>query len=171
MLYGITRTARHRDEEAGVSLVEAVVVFLVIAIVLAFALPALSRSIKAYNLRSAATHMAERITAVRALAMNKNKNVTFSFNNTSGFYGFDFTGVEGDGTPDVTDPDDPLVSHYPETLPGEITATFPNDEPIKVTFNSRGEMPIGSVDQAIVLQSNGRSVTVRVNLRGKVSVE
>ena len=108
MLHGTTRNTHHRHEEAGASLVEAVIVFLVIVLVLAFALPALSRSIKAYNLRSAASHMAERITAVRALAMNKNKNVTFSFNNSSGFYGFDFTGVEGDGTPDVIDPDDPL---------------------------------------------------------------
>jgi Tfp pilus assembly protein FimT len=163
--------ARNRRGETGVSLVESVIVFLVIALMLAFALPALSRSIRAYNLRSAANHMAERIAAVRALAMNKNKNVTFSFNNSSALYGFDFTGVEGDGVPDVTDPDDSLVSHYPESLPSGITATFPGSVPIKVTFNSRGEMPIGSTEQTILLQGYDRSITVRVNLRGKVSVE
>lgn len=171
MHYSITRHATAKRAEDGVSLIESVVVFLVIAIVLAFALPALSRSIKAYNLRSTANNLAQKIAAVRGLAMNKNKSVTFSFNNSSGLYGFDFTGPDGDGVPDTSDPDEPAVSYYPESLPGEITAVFPGGQPIKVTFNSRGELPIGSAEQAIVLQSYGRTVTVRVNLRGKISVE
>lgn len=171
MLNSTTRETTGRREEAGVSLIESVVAFLVIAIVLAFALPALSRSIKAYNLRATANSMAQTIAAVRGLAMSKNKNVTFSFNNSSGLYGFDFTGVDGDGVPDAVDPDEPSASHYPESLPAGITATFPESQPIKVTFNSRGELPIGSTEQAIVLQTDGRTVTVRVNLRGKISVE
>ena len=84
-----------RSGERGISLIEGVVVFCVIAIVLAFAIPAMSRSIKAYNLRSAANHIAERMTAVRALAMSKNRNVTFSFNSETRRYGFDFTGPTG----------------------------------------------------------------------------
>lgn len=171
MLYLDRRGASIRDRQAGMSLVESVIAFLVIAVVLAFALPALSRSIKAYNLRSAANQMAQKITAVRSLAMSKNENVTFSFNNSSGLYGFDFTGTDGDGAPDSTDPEDPAVSYTPQSLPSEITATFPNNQPIKVTFNSRGELPIGSTECSIVLTSFDRTVTVRVNLRGKVSVE
>lgn len=157
--------------ERGVSLVEGVVVFCIIAVVLAFSIPAMSRTIKAYNLRSAANHMAERMTAVRALAMAKNKNVTFSFNRATRSYGFDFTGPEGDGTPDTTDPDDPTMSYYFETLASDISATFPNNDNIKISFNSRGEMPIGSAEQAIALQSQGGKAAVRVNLRGRVTVE
>lgn len=161
----------NRSDERGVSLIEGVVVFCVIAIVLAFAIPAMSRSIKAYNLRSAANHIAERMTAVRALAMSKNKNVTFSFNSQTRRYGFDFTGPGGDGAPDTTDPDDPQLSYYFETLSGDITAVFPNNDNIKITFNSRGEMPIGSAEQTVGLQSHGGKAEVRVNLRGRITVE
>ena len=160
-----------RAGERGVSLIEGVVVFCVIAIVLAIAIPAMSRSIRAYNLRSAANHIAERMTAVRALAMSKNKNVTFSFNSQTRRYGFDFTGPGGDGVPDTTDPDDPSMNYYFETLAGDITAVFPNNESIKITFNSRGELPIGSAEQSVALQSHGGKVEVRVNLRGRITVE
>lgn len=163
-----------RKSEDGISIVETAIVALIIAIVLAFALPAIANSIRAYNLRSAANHLAERISAVRALAMAKNKNVTFSFNNSSGLYGYDFTGTAGDGVPDTVDPDDPdelSVSYYTEGLPGGVTTTFPGNTPIKITFNSRGELPIGSTAQSIVLTSYSKTVTVLVNLRGKVSVQ
>lgn len=171
MSHKSTRERSSHGSQGGASLVEASIVFLVFAVILAFALPAVSNSIRAYNLRSAANHLAERITAVRALAMAKNKNVTFSFNNASGLYGFDFTGTEGDGVPDTTDPDDPTINYYWETLPSGITATFPDNSPIKVTFNSRGELPIGTAAQGIGIQNSKASTTVRVNLRGKVSVE
>lgn len=156
---------------AGFALLEIAVVFMVSAIVVAFALPVVSGSIRAYNLRSAANHLAERISAVRALALAKNKNVTFSFNNESGKYGFDFTGTSGDGIPDTSDPDSPGTSYYTESLPSGIRTTFPGNAPIKITFNSRGEMPIGGSDQNIVLQNDRGSMTVAVNLRGKIAVQ
>ena len=160
-----------RMSEAGLTMVEISVTVLIIATVLTFALPMANNSIRAYRLRNAGDHMAERIAAVRALAMSKNRNVTFSFNNASEQFGFDFDGADGDGIPDASDPDDASSVYLVESLPGSITPTFPNNEPIKVTFNSRGEMPIGMTEQAIVLHSGSRSLTVRVNLRGKVSVE
>lgn len=166
---GNTETKRLGD--AGMTMIEITVTVLIIATVLAFALPMASNAIRGYNLRSAADHMAERLAAVRALAMAKNRNVTFSLNNSSLEYGFDFDGTEGDGVPDRSDPDNPSTFYNLETLPSGIAATFPNDESIRITFNSRGEMPIGNTEQAIVLQSSGRAITVRVNLRGKVSVE
>jgi len=153
--------------EEGVSLVEIAVVFMIMAVVSAIALPAVANSIRSYNLRSAADHLAERISAVRALAMAQNRTVAFAFNNSSGHYGFDF-GV--DNIPDLTDPDDPGSSYYWGTLPDGITGVFPDDNPIRISFNSRGELPIGAVAQDIVLQSSGRSATVNVNLRGRVSV-
>lgn len=155
--------------DAGVSLVEVVMVTLVVVIVTAFTLPAVSGAIRAYNLRSAADHLAERISAVRALAMAKNRSVTFSFNNNTSRYGFDFN---GDGAPDTSDPDDPLQGgYYWGTLPDGVTTTFPGGNPIAITFNSRGELPIGAVAQNLVLQSSGRSATVSVNLRGRISVQ
>ena len=171
MPYQISTGPKQNIIDSGFALIETAVVFMIAAIVVAFALPAVSSSIKAYNLRSAASHVAERISAVRAAAMAKNKNVTFSFDNASGQYGFDFTGPNGDGLPDGVDPDSPGTAYYPEKLPSGIRATFPNNAPIKVTFNSRGEMPIGGTDQSIVLQSDRGSATVVVNLRGKISVQ
>ncbi|HSE37157.1 MAG TPA: hypothetical protein VLG74_07635, partial [Blastocatellia bacterium] len=96
-----------------------------------------------------------------------------SFNNVSGQYGFDF---DGDGAPDTTDPDanpdDPGVGgYYWGTLPQGVTTTFPEGAPIMIDFNSRGELPIGDLAQSVVLQSYGRTATVSVNLRGKISVQ
>lgn len=171
MVNNAARLSDRISGERGISLIEGVVAFGVIAIVLAFAIPAMSRSIRAYNLRSAANHLAERMTAVRALAMAKNRNVTFSFNSETRRYGFDFTGTEGDGVPDTIDPNDPTISYYFETLTDDISAVFPNNQSIRITFNSRGEMPIGSAEQSIGLQSHGGKAEVRVNLRGRITVE
>lgn len=157
--------------EAGLTMIEITMVVLIIAIILAFAFPVASNSIRAYNLRSAADHLAERMAGVRALALAKNKNVTFSFNNSSGVYGFDFTGTEGDGIPDTTDPEDSTINYNLTSLPNGITANFPGNNPIKVTFNSRGELPIGSTDKSIVLSNGRTSMTVSVNLRGKIAVQ
>ena len=157
--------------EGGFALIETAVVFMIAAVITAIALPFVSGAIRGYNLRSAANHVAERISAVRALAMAKNRNVTFSFNNDTGRYGFDFDRPP-DGTPDTSDPSDPLLGgYYWGTLPSGITATFPGNTPIKITFNSRGELPIGDSAQSIALQSTGRTASVSVNLRGKVSVQ
>src|ERR1044072_5730866 len=102
--------------EEGLSLVEMVVVFLIISIVLAFSIPVVANSIRAYNLRSAAERMAERFAGGRALAMEKNKNIIVSFNATTRQYGYDFTPLGApDGTPDSSDPEDPAQSYYVET--------------------------------------------------------
>lgn len=162
----IKRFGRWTGEE-GTSLVEIAVVFMIIAVLTAIALPAVANSIRSYNLRSAADHVAERISAVRALAMAQNRTVAFAFNNSSGHYGFDF-GV--DNIPDLTDPDDPDSSYYWGTLPDGVTGVFPGGNPIRINFNSRGELPIGAVAQTIVLQSSGKSVTVNINLRGRITV-
>ncbi|MFY9611830.1 MAG: hypothetical protein WAU45_24855 [Blastocatellia bacterium] len=155
--------------EEGTSMVEIAIVLLIFATVIAFALPVVSNSIRSYNLRSAADHLTERISAVRALAIAKNRTVTFAFNNDSGRYGFDF---DSDGVPDTSDPDDPGIGgYYWGTLPDGVTTTFPDGNPIMIDFNSRGELPIGDPAQSIALQSYGRSATVSVNLRGKISVQ
>lgn len=162
-----------KDSESGFSILEIVIVSMIIATVLAFALPMVSGAVRAYNLRSASNHLAERISAVRALAIAKNRSVTFSFNNVSGRYGFDFDLPEGDGVPDTTDPAEPdMGGYYWEILPNGVQALFPGGAPIKITFNSRGELPIGATgDKTIALQSYGRTAQVVVNLRGKISVQ
>jgi Tfp pilus assembly protein FimT len=159
------------DGEAGRSLVETAAICLIVSIILAFSLPAVASSIRAYNLRSTANHIVERLTAVRALAMEKNKNVTFSFNRATGNYGFDFTGTSGDGVPDTTDPADPGTGYYTETLPSGISTVFPDNTDIKVTFNSRGELPIGSASQSVVVRNSTSTLTIMINLRGRVWVQ
>ena len=161
--------ASGRAGQEGKTLVEIAVVVLIMAVVTAIAIPAVANSIRTYNLRSAADHLAERMTAVRALAMSKNETVRFVFNNTSRRYGFDF---DNDGAPDTSDPDAPdLGGYYWGVLPDGITTTFPGDAPITIDFNSRGELPIGALAQNVVLQSYGRTVTVSINLRGKIAVQ
>ena len=163
-----SRGTSGRSGEDGKSLVEIAVVVMICAVVTAIALPAVASSIKSYNLRSAASHLAERISAVRALAMAKNKAVNFTFDNVSGHYGFDF---DGDHVPDTTDPDPPPGYYNWGVLPDGITCVFPDGNPITIVFNSRGELPIGAVAQTITLQSSGRTATVNVNLRGRVSIQ
>jgi Tfp pilus assembly protein FimT len=162
---------RERSSEAGISVVEIVIIGMITASIVALAIPSVSTAIRGYNVRSAAAHVAERMSAVRALAMAKNKSVTFSFNSASRSFGFDFTGPEGDGVPDSSDPDDTESRYLIERLSSGMEVTFPDSEDIKVTFNSRGEMPIGSMDKSVLIQNSGKSATVRVNLRGKVWIE
>lgn len=157
-----------RLAESGMSLIEVMVVILLATILLTFAIPNINTAIRGYKLRNAADHMAERLSAVRALAMAKNKSVTFAFNNTAKNYGFDFN---SDGVPDTTDADEPTIRYNFETLSSDLTAEFPGNAPIKVTFNSRGELPIGATEQVIALKAYTKSIRVRVNLRGKISVE
>jgi Tfp pilus assembly protein FimT len=162
--------------EEGMTLVEMAIVFLIIAIVLAFAIPVVANSIRAYNLRSAAERLAERLAGGRSLAMAKNKNVTVSLIAATGQYGYDFAPVGApDGTPDSSDPEDLSQSYYVETLPSGISITsstgatnLTNGKGI--TYTSRGELPIGA-SQADIVLSNGRgTVTVSISLRGQVWV-
>jgi type II secretory pathway pseudopilin PulG len=179
---------KDRPKEAGTSLVETVMIFMIISIITAFALPAVATSIRAYNVRSAGTHIAHRLTAARSLAMTKNKNVSLSLNQETGQYGFDFTtptpddvaDYDGgpdlttpvpDGFPDATDPDNLSAGYYTEELPSGISVDYGDESSITVTFNSRGELPIGSAEHSIPIGDGDRTATVRVNLRGKVWVE
>jgi type II secretory pathway pseudopilin PulG len=168
------RTTRDAGNEAGKTLIEMVVAFMLVAIVLGFTIPVVANSIRAYNLRNAAERLAERLAGGRALAMSKNKNVTMSFNTSARQYGYDFSPVGApDGTPDSSDPADPSQTYYVETLPSGISATFAaggvtltNGKGI--TYTSRGELPIGATQVDIVLTSGSTTTTVSVNLRGQV---
>ena len=169
-----------RRGEQGTSLIEIAIVLIIIAIVIAFALPVVANSIRSYNLRSAAERIAERLTGARALAMAKNKNVTASFaTDGSGNvtqYGYDFSPADApDGTPDTSDPDDTTQSYYIETLPSGIRASFSAGGTTLtngkgVTYTSRGELAIGASQADIQLSSSSSSMTVSVNLRGQVWV-
>lgn len=157
-----------RPGEAGKSIIEVTAIFMIVGIVMAFSLPAVATSIRAYNLRSTANRLAEKLSAARSLAMTKNESVSFSIKKASGEFGFDFN---ADGTPDTTDPDDPGATYNVDSLPSSISlesdALF-----IPVKFNSRGELPIGTtVEPAITIENRGRKAIVRVNLRGKIWVE
>jgi len=170
-----TKLGRQSDE-AGWSLVELAVVFMIIGIVLGFAIPVVANSIRAYNLRNAAERLAERLAGGRALAMAKNKNVTISVDTSTGQYGYDFSPAGApDGTPDTSDPEDPSQSYNIETLPGGISGsvaaggiTLTHGKGI--TYTSRGELPIGATQVDIVLTSSSKTTTVSVNLRGQVWV-
>jgi Tfp pilus assembly protein FimT len=174
------QTTPRGEDEAGVSLIEGVMVCMIISIVIAISLPAVAKSIRAYNLRSAAEHVAERVGGARALAMAKNKNVTASFRtDASGNvtqYGYDFSPVGApDGIPDTSDPDDPSQSYYADSVPSGITMSFAAGGQALtngkgVTYTSRGELPIGASQADITLSNAEITTTVSVNLRGQVWV-
>ena len=168
-------TVSIRNRQEGFSLIEVVVVCMIIGIVLAFAIPTVSSSLRAYSLRNAAERLSERLAGGRALAMAKNKNVTVSIVPSTGVYGYDFSPVGApDGTPDTSDPDDTTASYYVETLPAGITCTVTGGLALTngsgIPYTSRGELPIGVTQVDIVLTNSGRSSTVSVNLRGQVWV-
>ena len=164
------------DNEAGRSLIELAIVFMLIGIVLGFTIPVVANSIRAYNLRNAAERLSERLAAGRALAMAKNRTVTMSFNTSTREYGYDFSPVGApDGTPDSSDPADPSQSYYVETLASGISASFTSGGVTLtngkgIVYTSRGELPIGATQVDIVLTSGSRTSTVSVNLRGQVWV-
>jgi Tfp pilus assembly protein FimT len=169
----------HRGQD-GKSLIEIAIVVMVIAVIIAIALPAIANSVRSYNLRSAAARIADRMGGARALAMAKNKNVTVAFATDGSAhvtqYGYDFTPVDNpDGTPDTSDPADPLQSYYIETPPSGITVTFSAGGTTLtngkgVTYTSRGELPIGASQADILLSNSTGTLTVSVNLRGQVWV-
>jgi Tfp pilus assembly protein FimT len=179
------QTTSRGEGENGVSLLETVMVCVLVAIMIAISLPAVAKSIRAYNLRSAAERVAERLAGARALAMAKNKNVTASFQtNASGNvtqYGYDFSPVAPDGTvapdgiPDTSDPDAPSQSYYAESVPSGITMSFAAGGKTLtngkgITYTSRGELPIGDSQADITLSNSQMTTTVSVNLRGQVWV-
>ena len=162
-------------DQRGLTLIETVIVALVIVVALAIAMPVAMKAIYSYRTTVAANHIAERLSAARALAMSENTSVTVSFNASSGQYGYDFTSPP-DGVPDTQDPSHPDESYYVESMPLDTSISFSGNTNIVITFNSRGEMPIGTVIPAnapglkvVVTGSNG-TATVWVNLRGKVWV-
>jgi Tfp pilus assembly protein FimT len=163
------------EREAGRSLIELAITFMLIGIVLGFTIPVVANSIRAYNLRNAAERLAERLAAGRALAMAKNRTVTMSFNTSTNQYGYDFSPATPDGTPDASDPSDPSQSYYVETLPSGISASFTSGG-VTLTngkgifYTSRGELRIGDTQVDILLTSGSRTTTVSVNLRGQVWV-
>jgi Tfp pilus assembly protein FimT len=166
--------------EQGTSLIEIAIVIMIMATVTAMALPAIANSIRSYNLRSAATHIAERLAGARTLAMAKNKNITVAFRTNDGgsvtVYGYDFspTGAP-DGLPDTSDPDDTTQTYYIETPPSGMTVTFSAGGTTLtngkgVSYTSRGELPIGASQADIRLSNSSSFTTVSVNLRGQVWV-
>jgi Tfp pilus assembly protein FimT len=161
--------------QQGMSLLETVLIGMIIAIVLAIAIPVAGTAISSYRTSLAANHIAERLSAARQLAMSENTSVSFSFNAASGQYGYDFTSPP-DGVPDTQDPAHTELTYYVESLGSGTNISFPNNSNIIITFNSRGEMPIGTVipagAQGLKIQVVGTSGTasVWVNLRGKVWV-
>jgi len=172
------QTTKRGRGETGVSLIETVMVCMIVSIVIAISLPAVAKSIGAYNLRTAAERVAERVAGARALAMAKNKNVTASFQtNASGNvtqYGYDFSPVDApDGIPDTSDPDDLSQSYYAEGVPSGIVMTFAAGGKTLangkgITYTSRGELPIGGSQSDITLSNSQMTTTVSVNLRGQV---
>jgi len=167
------------ESEAGRSLIELAITFMLIGIVLGFTIPVVANSIRAYNLRNAAERLAERLAAGRALAMAKNKNTWLAVQTSNGKYGHDFgpfdVNGQPDGTPDSSDPSDPTQSYYVETLPSGISASFSSGGVALtngkgIVYTSRGELPIGASQVDIVLTSGSRTTTVSVNLRGQVWV-
>jgi prepilin-type N-terminal cleavage/methylation domain-containing protein len=167
--------AKWRDQD-GFSLMEALVVSMVIAIAVAIALPVATSAISAYNRSIAANRIAECLSSARALAMSENTSITVAFNQANSQYGFDFN---GDGIPDTQDPAHPNLSYQVYSMTSSTTISFPINSAAptgsqnSITFNSRGELPIGTPfpnAQGIKITVNGSSgtATVWVNLRGKV---
>jgi prepilin-type N-terminal cleavage/methylation domain-containing protein len=164
--------------QKGMSLVEVLVVAMIIAIVVAIALPVANTTISAYNRSIAANRIAECLSAARSLAMAENTSITVAFNQATDQYGFDFN---GDGIPDTQDPAHPNLSYPVYSMSSGYSITFPVNTAAPsgsqniITFNSRGELPIGTPTGSqqginVVVTGTSGTASVWVNLRGKVWV-
>lgn len=164
------------QNQEGLSLVEILVVAMVLAIIVAIALPVASSTISAYNRSIAANRIAECLSAARSLAMSQNTSVVVAFDPSNSQYGFDFN---GDGIPDTLDPAHPSLSYQVYSMTSSNTITFPVNTAAPsgsqnlITFNSRGELPIGtpipsSQGIRVVVSGPSGTASVWVSLRGKV---
>lgn len=162
------------NTDGGFTVLEVTLVGLLVAIALAIALPVGYKALRAYEANSSAMQVAESLSAARSLAMARNSDITLLFKANNGTFGYDFN---GDGTIDTQDPANPSLSYPVQQLSGGSYISFPGSNDITVTFNSRGELPIGTVipsgQQGLKVQVfavGGPSATVWINIRGKVWV-
>jgi type II secretory pathway pseudopilin PulG len=149
----------HASTERGFSALEIVTVVAIIFILAAIVIPNVVSTRRSYNLRVAAEGLSQQLNRSRqeALRVNDRMHIRVTTNCTTQI------DLSRDGNFDTDD--GPVVR-----LSEEATITIGAPTSGIVTFNGRGEVPVGDPSPSFTVTSQGGSRTVTVDPRGGVIV-
>jgi type IV fimbrial biogenesis protein FimT len=155
----------------GFTLIEVLIVFALIGIISAFAVPNVVTMVRSYRLKSAANELASTLQLARGTAISQNANSVLTFNTVSKSYSAfsdngDGGGTINDGVQNGTEPTTKTVnlqtSYY-----GEISFNTPSFGNTTV-FNSQGMCtPSGTIS---LQNSVGATIQVVVSPSGSIRV-
>jgi Tfp pilus assembly protein FimT len=163
-----------RRREAGLSVMEVMVIVLVIGIIVAIAVPGLMSAQRAYRLSSAAQAVAQNLQLCRQTAVSTNLPTSIQFQ-TSGQVAVavidsNNNGTFGDDGGGQRPPDREALTLSAENC--TITGAGGETDDIVRSFSSRGELPLGADpdEQDITITYAGNSRTVTIDPRGQITV-
>jgi type IV fimbrial biogenesis protein FimT len=148
----VQNNTRALMNERGVSLLEILVVVAITGVVVAFAIPQVSRSLELQKLDTASARVSSKLSEARANAIKR--NTLAKLNITAG------SNTMQCATAAIT------IGPV-ETLPDGIT--FSTGSPANVTFDSLGRL--NTTAQTVTLQSpSGKSKTISISVKGEITV-
>lgn len=155
--------------EAGMSLIEMIVVMTIIGLMAAIGLPSMQQWLDRYQVRTAATEIAAAIQLQRMRAVSQNRDFSIAFNSDAGTYAL------YDGDPDGGT----MIEPQARSLPMAILFTGGGDDPVQIPddeiiFHADGSLNDGasSADQVYLGNTNGDVFSVSINrATGRVEVE
>lgn len=153
-----------RNRRAGFSMVELMVVIGAMGVLLALSVPAIRGWLRSMRLSGEANSMAMMMRAARSVAINRNTDVVFVFDQTDGEY-FYVVDADGDGAAD-----DNEVQSGTHTLTDGVSIGAFTTPQQWITFTPRGSTSDGGT---ITVQNHSENTrTIRVySGTGNVTVE
>ena len=148
----------------GFSLTELMIVIAILGALLAVSSPALSRFAADWRLNGAAARMATNLRSARSVAVNKNIDVVFTFDQDSGEYSF-LEDTNGNGAADAGELETSVVG-----MPKGVTIKDFTVPQTTITFSSKGS----TADGGTILMTGraGKAIQIRVySGTGNVTVE
>lgn len=158
MIKGATRSGTPRRAAAGFSLVELVVSVCVLLVLTSLAIPSLMRSLRAYQLNSAAASVSDMLKFTRFEAVRRNTqiNLQLTASGTGWIVWTDSFNKGNNGPIDPRDKQQPIAG-YPTLLPDGIA-------PSSTTISSA----LGGTAPTALIPLSGANGTVTFDARGAV---
>ena len=148
----------NKRREAGFSVLEMVIIFLIIGTLAAICVPNYFTASRAYRLRVAAEGLAQQMNRCRQEALRGNLPLRIQVVGTT-------TQIDTNRDGNFDGQDDPPISFSDGP---DVVSMTPDDG--LITFTSRGELPTLAELPSITLQYQNRQRVVSVDPRGSVTV-